>query len=149
MLTSSNVLLWQVRRSESDPALVPHLVGIADFAWRKGHHHDTILMDLERHALIDLLAAPADVQGYRAVSSIRSMILATKSATVGPVPASQCQRHRNQHQISRFLRHTSNVSSGSLLGILNRMAAWAPYESRTRHDVGSKQEVGPRLMQAQ
>lgn len=30
-------------------------VGIDDWAWRKGHHYGTIVVDLERHKVVDLL----------------------------------------------------------------------------------------------
>lgn len=38
-----------------DPAQSPRLLGIDDWAWRKGHGYGTILCDLERGKVIDLL----------------------------------------------------------------------------------------------
>ena len=51
---SADTLLTQLRRVVPIPAPVRHL-GIDDWAWRKGHHYGTILVDLERHQVIDLL----------------------------------------------------------------------------------------------
>jgi transposase len=34
---------------------VPRVLGIDDWAWRKGHHYGTILCDLEKRKVIDLL----------------------------------------------------------------------------------------------
>lgn len=52
---SADSLLSRLRRSSpaSDP--VVRQLGIDDWAWRKGQRYGTILVDLERHQVIDLL----------------------------------------------------------------------------------------------
>jgi len=54
---SANTLLARLRES---PTSTPHLpirsLGIDDWAWRKGQRYGTILVDLERHQVVDLLA---------------------------------------------------------------------------------------------
>lgn len=35
--------------------MAPRVIGIDDWAWRKGHRYGTIICDLERHRVIDLL----------------------------------------------------------------------------------------------
>ncbi|WP_239641771.1 ISL3 family transposase [Acidomonas methanolica] len=35
----------------------PRVLGVDDWAWRRGHHYGTILVDLERNKVVDLLAA--------------------------------------------------------------------------------------------
>jgi transposase len=53
MPASGDTLLRLVRRPE-DPAVV-RAVSIDDWAWRKGHRYGTIVVDLERHKVVDLL----------------------------------------------------------------------------------------------
>lgn len=56
ILASDSTLLRQLRqRAEVDPAQAPRVLGIDDWAWRKGRRYGTILCDLERSKVIDLL----------------------------------------------------------------------------------------------
>ncbi|MFT9091980.1 MAG: transposase [Gluconacetobacter sp.] len=34
----------------------PRVLGVDDWAWRRSHHYSTILVDLERNKVVDLLA---------------------------------------------------------------------------------------------
>jgi transposase len=53
---SPDTLLRCVRRAPREPIPAPRVIGIDDWAWRKGHRYGTIICDLERHQVIDLLA---------------------------------------------------------------------------------------------
>jgi len=55
MATSPDTLLRRVKQLESEPAAPPRVVGIDDWAWRKGQRYGTIVVDLERGDVIDLL----------------------------------------------------------------------------------------------
>ena len=56
ILASGSTLLRQLRRKAFvDCARAPRVLGIDDWAWRKGHRYGTILCDLERGQVIDLL----------------------------------------------------------------------------------------------
>jgi transposase len=52
---SRDTLLRVVRRRSIDPALTPRVVGIDDWAWKKGHRYGTIICDLEQRRIADIL----------------------------------------------------------------------------------------------
>ena len=56
ILASDSTLLRQLRRRPVEKFPSPRVLGIDDWAWRKGHRYGTILCDLERGKVIDLLA---------------------------------------------------------------------------------------------
>jgi transposase len=52
---SNDTLLRVVRRRAAQPTQEPRVVGIDDFAWKRGHRYGTIVCDLERRCIIDIL----------------------------------------------------------------------------------------------
>jgi transposase len=55
MPTSRYTLLRLVRRASALPFPTPQVLGVDDFAWKKGDRYGTILVDLEAHHVVDLL----------------------------------------------------------------------------------------------
>lgn len=49
-----NTLIRLVRRLPLPPAAPPVVLGVDDFAVRRNHHYGTLVVDLERHQLLDL-----------------------------------------------------------------------------------------------
>jgi transposase len=52
---SATLLLRRLRQFAAPPASSPHVVGIDDWAYKRGQKYGTILVDLEQHRVIDLL----------------------------------------------------------------------------------------------
>lgn len=55
LANGSTLLRGLRRRARACPSTVPRVVGIDDWAWRKGQRYGTIFCDLERGKVIDLL----------------------------------------------------------------------------------------------
>lgn len=55
MFTSPDTLLRLVRQTPEKPVKTPRVLGIDDWAKRKGHTYGTVLVDLETHEVVDLL----------------------------------------------------------------------------------------------
>ncbi len=56
LLTSGSTLLRELRkRARLSTSSAPRVIGIDEWAWKKGHRYGTILCDLEQRRVIDLL----------------------------------------------------------------------------------------------
>jgi transposase len=109
MTTSPDTLLRRVKRLKNEPAPPPRVVGIDDWAWRKGQNYGTIVVDLERGDVIDLLpdrdaetaaAWLKDHPGIEVVSRDRAAAYA-QAATEG---ASQAEQVADRWHLLKNLR---------------------------------------------
>jgi transposase len=57
MPISADTLLRLIRKASNDhePPPVARVLAVDDWSWRRGHRYGTILVDLERNAVVDLL----------------------------------------------------------------------------------------------
>lgn len=55
MPTGSDTLLRLVRKAQVETIATPRVLGVDDWAFRKGRTYGTILVDLEKHQVVDLL----------------------------------------------------------------------------------------------
>jgi hypothetical protein len=59
-------LLRVVRRHIAQPTTEPRIVGIDDFAWKRGHRYGTIIRDLEQRRIIDILQPMSSLDPFLA-----------------------------------------------------------------------------------
>ncbi|MBB4000947.1 ISL3 family transposase, partial [Aureimonas pseudogalii] len=53
--TSADTLLRLVRSGTAAPTFSPRVIGIDEWAWRRGRRYGTMIVDLERNEIVDLL----------------------------------------------------------------------------------------------
>jgi transposase len=113
ILASGQTLLRQLRRKEiSSSAQAPRVLGIDDWAWRKGRRYGTILCDLERGKVVDLLpdrSAESTAQWLRAhpgteiVSRDRASLYAEAATKAAPHAVQVADRWHLLHNMSEAL----------------------------------------------
>ena len=110
ILTSGSTLLRQLRRKLIKPsAQGPRVLGIDDWAWRKGHRYGTILCDLERGKVVDLLpdrSAESTAEWLRAhpgteiVSRDRASLYAQAATIAAPQAVQVADRWHLLHNLT-------------------------------------------------
>jgi transposase len=140
MPTSPDTLLRRIRQ-QSVPALAPvRVLGVDDWALRRGHRYGTILCDLERHRIVDLLperSAAALCQWLEAHPEVEIISRDRaddyiKGATAGAPQALQvADRWHLLRNLSGTLRRVVDRLSSKIRQGLKTVASLQP--SRTRH----------------
>jgi transposase len=116
ILASGSTLLRQLRRKVMmSSAQAPRVLGIDDWAWRKGPRYGTILCDLERRKVVDLLpdcSAESTAYWLRAhpgaeiVSRDRASSYAEAATKAAPQAVQVADRWHLLHNLSAALMGT-------------------------------------------
>jgi transposase len=114
ILASNSTLLRQLRRKAvATSAQAPRVLGIDDWAWRKGRRYGTILCDLEHGKVVDLLpdrSAESAAQWLRAhpgteiVSRDRANLYAEAATKAAPNEVQVADRWHLLHNMSEALQ---------------------------------------------
>jgi transposase len=122
--TSPDTLLRRVKGLKNKPGGPPRVVGIDDWAWRKGQCYGTIVVDLERGDVVDLLpdreagtvaAWLKEHPGIEVVGRDRSATYA-EAATVG---ASQAVQVADRWHLLKNLREAVEQALGRHYAAIN------------------------------
>ena len=129
--TSPDTLLRRVKQFKNKPTGPPRVVGIDDWAWRKGQRYGTIVVDLERSDVIDLLPdRDADTvaawlkarPGIEVVGRDRSAAYAeaaTKGASQAEQVADRWHLLKNLREaVERLLERHSTIVGAALKAIV-------------------------------
>ncbi len=115
LLASRSTLLRELHhRRPAAPVQVPRVLGIDDWAWRKGHRYGTILCDLETRKVVDLLP-DRDANtvakwlrqhpGTEIISRDRGGIYAEAARRAAPHAVQVADRWHLLRNLSEVLRH--------------------------------------------
>jgi len=116
LLASRSTLLRELhhRASAGSPVTAPRVLGIDDWAWKKGHRYGTILCDLEKRKVVDLLPdREAETvatwlrqhPGTEIVSRDRGGIYAQATRKAVPQAVQVADRWHLLRNLSEALRH--------------------------------------------
>lgn len=113
ILASGSTFLRELRRrGMATPEEGPRVLGIDDWAWRKGHRYGTILCDLERGKVIDLLPERSEESteawmryhpGTEIVSRDRASLYAEAATKAAPQAIQVADRWHLLHNLSETL----------------------------------------------
>lgn len=114
LLVSGSTLLRQVRhRMNTTSGRAPRVLGIDDWAWRKGHHYGTLLCDMETRKVVDMLPdrATESVErwlrahpGVEIISRDRAGVYAEAASNAAPDALQVADRWHLVRNLSEALR---------------------------------------------
>ncbi len=117
---SKDTLLRVVRDRAAGVTLPPRVIGIDDWAWRKGHRYGTVVCDLERRRIIDVLPdrEMATVQAWLAARPTIELIARDRGGGYGPAAV---QGRPEARQVSDRWHLMENASAAFLAAVRRSM----------------------------
>lgn len=115
IVASDSTMLRQLTRRTVDEAAPPRVLGIDDWAWRKGHRYGTILCDLELGKVVDLLpdrSAESTERwlhahpGTEVISRDRASLYAQAATNAAPQATQVADRWHLLHNLTETLMET-------------------------------------------
>lgn len=127
MASSPSTLLRIIRRMCPAVVVPPRAIGIDEWAWRKGRQYGTILVDLERHRVVDLLP---DCSGERVTAWLKAnpTIEVIARDRSGPFANAATEGAPAAIQVAdrwHLLKMSAMCCSGSLSGIVPYLTPYA------------------------
>jgi hypothetical protein len=123
MPTSRETLLRLIRGSEIPKRKTPRVLGLDDFAWKKGDRYGTLLVDLEARCPVDLLAdrEAASVArwlrehpGVKLISRDRAGMYAEGAKRGAPTRQTNCRSLSSVGQSTRHAQGCAGAPAGQL-----------------------------------
>lgn len=136
---SRDTLLRVVRRRAPATDASPRVVGIDDWAWRKGHRYGTVVCDLERRRIIDVLPDRETATAQAWLAARPSIEIIARDRGGGYGPAGRRGRPDAVQVADRW--HLMENCSAALLGVVRNAMR------DIRRVVGVRQ-LGPEVMTA-
>lgn len=115
---SRDTLLRVVRRRTIDPALTPRVVGIDDWAWKKGHRYGTIICDLEQRRIADILPDREAATVTAWLSKHPSIVVIARDRGAGYIQAATQGRPEAVQVADRW--HLMENASAAFLGMVKQ-----------------------------
>jgi len=115
---SRDTLLRVVRRRTVNPALTPRVVGIDDWAWKKGHRHGTIICDLEQRRIADILPDCEAATVATWLSKHPSIVVITRDRGVRYIQAATQGRREAVQVADRW--HLMENASAAFVGMVKQ-----------------------------
>jgi transposase len=155
MTVSGDTLLRRIRQLTAADPPAPRVLGVDDWAWKRGHRYGTILVDLERHRVVDLLPDREVVSlerwleahpGVEVISRDRSSAYAEGAAKGSPEAVQVADRWHLLKNLSEALERVLQGKQQQLQQAAQSAAAAVP-EMPAPHQVTRPQPLSPAQQQ--
>ena len=115
---SKDTLLRVVRRRNAVPISSPKVVGIDDWAWKRGHRYGTIICDLEQRRIVDILPDREAVTVTKWLAEHPSITIIARDRGAGFVQAATQGRPEAVQVADRW--HLMENASAAFLGAIKQ-----------------------------